>query len=113
MHCTVDYLAVTSSILYASHWSFDCQSMFCLEEGVNLYLKGSSVRCDVTSAPKRSSVASPDMMNCLIAKLNERRVASDFFKEVLLVLQFYLILYSSADQAKEQLQTDSELITTR
>ena len=103
MHYTDDSLAVTSSILYASHWSFDCQSMFCLEEHVNSYLKGSSVKCDVTSAPKRSSIAQPDVMNCLIAKLNERRVASDFFKEVLLVLQFYLILYSRVDQAKEQL----------
>ena len=46
------------------------------------------------------------MTNCLIAKLNERRVASDFFKEVLLVLQFYLLLHSSADQAKEQLGRD-------
>ena len=103
MHYTDDSLAVTSSILYASHWSFDCQSMFCLEEHVNSYLKGSSVKCDVSSAPKRSSIAQPDVMNCLIAKLNERRIASDFFKEVLLVLQFYLILYSRVDQAKEQL----------
>ena len=87
--------------------------MFGLEERANSYLKGSSVKCDVTSASKRSSVTPPDMMNCLLAKLNERRIASDFFKEVLLVLQFYLILYSSADQAKEQLQMDSELITTR
>ena len=74
--------------------------MFCLEERVHSYLKG-------------SSVAQPNVMNCLIAKLNERRVASDFFKEVSLVLQFHLILYSSVDQAKEQLQMDSELITTR
>ena len=113
MHCTDDYLAVTSSILYASHWSFDCQSMFCLEERVNSYLQGSSVKCAVTLVPKRSSIAQPDVMNCLIAKLNERRIASDFCKEVLLVLQFYSILDLSADQAKEQLQMDSELITTR
>ena len=83
--------------------------MFCLEERVNSYLKGSSVKCDVTSAPMRSSVTSPDVMNCLLAKLNERRIASDFFKEVLLVLQFYSILDLSADQAKEQVQMDSAL----
>ena len=103
-------MSVTSSILYASHWSFDCQSMFCLEERVNSYLQGSSVKCDVTSAPKRSSIAQPDVMNCLIAKLNERRIASDFCKEVLLVLllvlQFYSILDLSAGQAKEQVRMD-------
>ena len=88
--------------------------MFGLEERANSYLKGSSVKCDVTSASKRSSVTSPDVMNCLLAKLNERRIASDFcFKEVLLVLQFYSILDLSADQAKEQVQMDSELIMIR
>ena len=87
--------------------------MFGLEERANSYLKGSSVKCDVSSAPKRSSVTSPDVMNCLIAKLNERRIASNFFKEVLLVLQFYSILDLSADQAQEQVQMDSELIMIR
>ena len=87
--------------------------MFGLEERANSYLKGSSVKCDVTSASKRSSVTSPDVMNCLLAKLNERRIASDFFKEVLLVLQFYSMLDLSADQAKEQVQMDSELIMIR
>ena len=87
--------------------------MFGLEERANSYLKGSSVKCDGTSASKRSSVTSLDVMNCLLAKLNERRIASDFFKEVLLVLQFYSILDLSADQAKEQVQMDSELIMIR